>query len=784
MATRLQRHPDADLLYSDEDKIDALNRRYDPQYKPDWSPDLLLSYNYINHFVVARRTLFEKVGQFRVGFEGSQDHDLLLRMSEVSQRFEHVPEILYHWRALPTSTAGTAMVKPYVHTAGRKAVTEAYQRRGVDAVVSTPEFAQRLGLPILADQGHAQGPNVAIIVHGEAASARRTIQAIQARTVYAPITTYLVLAHDADSLNRCAAGRSEELLLFLAAGLEPTEDDWLSRMVAALLQTKVGAVGGLIQTSDQRIVSAGTVLAMTERRVPVNAFAGVVPTPVSYYFLAEVTRTVSAPGQGCLLTTREAFDRLGGFDAERFAHSLWDVDFALRLQGQGVRNVHVGGAKFLSDHRDCQRGDNPTEQDTFRRSHGTEPDPFHNPNFNPNVTFLPRPEPERLFDLPSDKPLSLLFATHNLSAFEGAPKIIHDVAVGFAQRPNITVHVYAPETGSAASSYEMAGIDVVASGRPYRQRFIDGRWTMAEYNQAQTDLRRLMRRLKPDVVVANTLGMFPLVEAARHLGIPTVLAIQESYTPEVRQRMLSPVGLWRCDRAFAFADRIIFASNDCADCYTHWNSRQNFVVIPNGIDVQPIRDYQKSAMPRADKRLNIVTLGTVCERKAQHVLVEATARIARERRDFTVQLIGAREGVPYLNYVRSLIERDNLADIVQPISETDRVWDYLHQADIFVCTSHIEAYSLSIMEALAFGLPIVSTPCGGLNQQVTWNRNALRFDFDDADQLAEHLKLLLADGERRKAMREQSRMAFELALTHNEMIVRYHETILAAMGLS
>ena len=782
VASRLQQRPDADLIYSDEDKIDAAGTRYDPQFKPDWSPDLLLSYNYINHFVTVRRSLFERVGRFRLGFEGSQDHDLLLRLSESTTRIEHVAEILYHWRALPSSTAGLAMVKPYVHNAGRKAVAEACQRRGIAGNWSTPGFAQQLGLPILANEGVETGPSVAIIIHGNSELARRTLQAIQARTCYRNFTPYLVLDSDAESLNRCAAGRTEELLLFLEAGLEPIADCWLRRMVAALQPKRVGTVGALIRNGDQRIVSAGTVLGMTERRVPVNAFAGVVPNPVSYYFYAEVTRTISAPGQGCLLTKRELFDRVGGFDADRFPNSLWDVDFALRLNGLGQRSVHVGGAAFHVENRDCQRGDSPIEQRAFQRAHGTDSDPFHNPNFELGTTFSPRFDAQRPASKPSDSRLSLLFATHNLTAFEGAPKIIHDVAIDFAQQADVTV--YAPETGPAAIGYLDAGIDVVASGKPYRRRFIDGQWTMAEYDQAQADLLQLFRTVKPDVVVANTLGMFPLMEAARRLDIPTVLAIQESYTPAMRQRLFSRVGQWRCERAFGYADRVIFASNDCADCYADWNGRRNFVVIPNGIDVGPINNYLRSAPPRSDNRLSIVTLGTVCERKAQHILVEAVARIAEERRDFTVQLVGARDGVPYLEHVRTLIARHNLSDIVLTVAETDRVWDYLHSADIFVCTSHVEAYSLSIMEALAFGLPIVSTPCGGLNQQVTWNRNALRFDFDDVEALAKHLRLLLADAPRRETMGRESRAAFELALSHNGMRQRYHDTILLAAGMA
>ena len=90
----LQSYADADLIYSDEDKIDENGRRYDPQFKPDWSPELLLSYNYLNHLVCLRRTLFEEVGRFRVGYEGAQDYDLWLRVMESTTRIHHIPKVL------------------------------------------------------------------------------------------------------------------------------------------------------------------------------------------------------------------------------------------------------------------------------------------------------------------------------------------------------------------------------------------------------------------------------------------------------------------------------------------------------------------------------------------------------------------------------------------------------------------------------------------------------------------------------------------------------------------
>src|SRR5262249_11671513 len=135
-------HPESDIIYSDDDKIDMGGRRYAPQFKPDWSPVLLLSRMYLGHLFVIRRSLFEELGGIRKGFDGRQDYDLALRAAERARRVGHIPRILYHWRATPESTAGSADRKPDSLVAGLRAVREAFARRGLEAEASHPEWAQ------------------------------------------------------------------------------------------------------------------------------------------------------------------------------------------------------------------------------------------------------------------------------------------------------------------------------------------------------------------------------------------------------------------------------------------------------------------------------------------------------------------------------------------------------------------------------------------------------------------------------------------------------------------
>lgn len=781
VARLLQDHPDADLVYSDEDKIDAAGRRYDPQFKPDWSPELLLSYNYVNHFTVVRRCVFEKAGRYRPGYEGSQDHDLLLRVTERTDRVYHVPEILYHWRSLPSSTASAAGVKRYVHTAGRKAVGDALARRGVRASLVTPAFADRLGLPILGLDGPDDGPPVAVVIRGEPSAAAATVRAVKATTAYRNFAPYLVVdgAAPAEALNRIAAGRAEEILVFLEAGVEPTDRRWLSRLVAYLGLPGVGAAGGLIRDADGAIASAGTLLGMRDGIAPDDACRGVPKDAVSYYFYAEVGRNASAPGRGLLATRRDVFDRVGGFDADRFPATTWDVDYALRLAGIGVRCVHVAGAELRSASLPPGRRDDPLELLALKHAHGRVRDPFSNPNFSERDSF--RPSGDAPLSLPAEgkhPAVRCLVAAHNLNSPEGAPRYLSEIVLGLRDRGVLDPVVWSPLGGPGAAVYEAAGVPVIVAGAEWSPRFVDGRWTPREWDAAQAAVRRVVRETRAEVVLANTLLTFPVVEAAARAGVPPVWVIHESYSADVLARVFPPFARGRLEAAFAMASRVVPASHGTAKLFEHWNTRGNFRVLHNGLDpaaFPAVPPRQGGTSPKS-----IIAVGTVCERKGQHTLVEAAAILARTRSDFVVRLVGMRDGVPYANHVRELIRRHGLETVVVPVTECDDARPFFRAADVFVCTSHVETFSRAVLEAEAFGLPIVSTPVFGVPEQVFWGFNALPFDFGDAVGLAAQLEKLLADDDLRAAIGRRSRAAFENHLDADEMLDRYAAVVLAA----
>jgi glycosyltransferase involved in cell wall biosynthesis/GT2 family glycosyltransferase len=784
----LQTHPDTDIIYSDEDKIDADNRRYDPQFKPDWSPELFLSYNYVNHFTCMRRSLFERAGRFRPGFEGGQDYDLLLRATELTDRIHHVPRVLYHWRSLPTSTASVAAVKPVMFTSCERGLRDRLKRLDIAAEPYSPAFAERLRLPISLLDFPDDGPSVAIVVPVRAGA---PIPKLRHCTQYRNASLVEVALGESESpaaaINRAIAELTDEFVMILDPHISPTEPRWLSRLMGYAQLPGVGCVGPRVINADGQLHHAGILLGMHDETAPERAFAGHIADQISYYFQAEVARNVSALPADCLLMRRSTFVELGGFDATSFPDSLFTVDYCRRLAARGLRIVCHGGVDMVQQVSTTGR-DDPVEVWRLQQKHGRSPDRCYNPNLSQRHGFHVVPACPHPPEVASGSRTHVFFAAHNLSATEGAPRYLFDIAAGLKKRGRVEPVVFSPAPGPGADWYHRHNIPLVVKEVPHAHNFLHANWIADEFVLTFEQLCQQLRRHRPDVVVANTLGNFPMIEAAAQCGIPSVWIIHESYTPEQMAALHSPFALHRCRGSFALANRALIASHATARLFAEFDLRHTIEVIHNGLEATAIEDYlarvsraeAKAILREPPNRKRITAVGTVCERKGQHTLIEAGAELKRRGRDdFLIALVGVRDSnQSYVNFIRTLIERENLHDFVALVPETNDVRPHWRASDIFVCASHVEAFSRSMLEAEAFGLPIVSTPCCGADEQVVWNRNAFRFDFSDARQLANHLERLLASDSLRRRMGEASRAVYQCHFTNEDMLERYERLIL------
>ena len=319
----LQNDREADVIYSDEDKI-VDGKLAAPLLKPDWSPEFFRTHDYLGHFVVMRRDLAR--AEFRSEFDGAQDYDLLLRISEKTDRIRHIPRVLYHWRRTVESTAHNIRRKPGALEAGRRAIEEHLVRRRENARV-TIDWETHL----YRVRREIRSEKISIIIKGAAA---RDAERIRAKTNF---PNFEIVANLKEATG--------EYVLFLDPDLEPLDENWLSAMGEQLSNPRIGAVGARIVSSDDAIESAGLILSPNGSVG--SAFAGYPRNFRGANRQLQAVRNYSAVSASCLLTRREVLEKtasgnaMGSLDFARDDRVCVGTEFCLNLREHGLRTVSI-----------------------------------------------------------------------------------------------------------------------------------------------------------------------------------------------------------------------------------------------------------------------------------------------------------------------------------------------------------------------------------------------------------------------------------------------------------
>lgn len=408
VASELNHERDWDVFYSDEDKIAPDGRHVEPFFKPGWSPDLLLAVNYVCHFLVCRRSLIDALDGLRVGFEGSQDFDLALRLSERTDRIRRIPKVLYHWRISAQSTASSTDQKPGASAAGLRAVQQHLSRTSPGAVAlelracryrarypiqGRPEVAiivptggnRLLEQALTSVLASSTYPNYRIIVVDNSrqgiepvlrrlGKARRLVEVLDCRGL--PFN-FSVLC------NRAARSCESPYLLFLNDDTKIITPDWIESMLEHGQRKEVGAVGALLLFPDGRIQHAGVLMGVYG--LAAHSFRFLDAAQHHYFHLPQVVRNCSAVTGACMLVRRETFWEVGGFDEQHLPIAFQDVDFCLKLHEKGYRIIYTPHAR-LQHHESATKTTVAYPREIDYMQQRWAPYILDDPYYNPNLT--------------------------------------------------------------------------------------------------------------------------------------------------------------------------------------------------------------------------------------------------------------------------------------------------------------------------------------------------------------------------------------------------------------
>ncbi|MFR9058243.1 glycosyltransferase [Eubacterium callanderi] len=359
--------PEADFIYSDEDKIDESGKRFDPFFKPDWSPDTLLSQNYICHLTTIKTDLVKAVGGFESGLEGAQDYDLFLKCTEKANQIVHIPEILYHWRTIESSTADNPEAKRYAFEAGKRAIENALKRRNLEAsvklgkVLGIYDVIYKIQKPckvsiLIPTKDHSKDLKICvdsiirctgkntdyeIIVIDNGSKEKETFKLFEhyhktLNNIFKVLP--LDIPFNYSTLNNEASKIAEgDYLVLLNNDIEILTENWLEIMLGYAQQEHIGAVGAKLYYKDDTIQHAGVVLGLggvaghSHKMYDKNCFG--------YFRRLIINSNYGAVTAACLMVKKSKFNEVSGLNEENLSVAFNDVDFCIKLLEHGYYNV-------------------------------------------------------------------------------------------------------------------------------------------------------------------------------------------------------------------------------------------------------------------------------------------------------------------------------------------------------------------------------------------------------------------------------------------------------------
>jgi len=756
----------ADILYSDECKVDEQGNLSDYFFKPDWSPELLFNSMYTGHLTVYRKEfLTSEVGVFRPEYDFSQDYDLMLRAAEKTSRIRHVPKILYHWRLTDGSAARGD--KPYARRSNIAALEDAIKRRQLSAEVLELPTANRVKMTI------DPAVLVSIIIPTDSAdNLRATLQSLFTGTGYPNYEVVVVtnsrliremkaLSHAvplvfvpydhqynfSDKCNQGARSASGKIVLFFNDDVRPLQRDWIENTIEYLFIPGVGGVSPKLIYENDTLQYAG--MATGVRNLTGTTLHGYPKDSIRYINYPQLVRNVSILSGACLAIDKSLFMELGGFDEVHTPSAHSDTDLSFKILEKGLRCVytpyatlrHIGHLS-LKEHEKKETPSRKDKADLFllkRWMKYLPEDPYFTLPMR-DYLYHDSPEPFRLYA--PDSPLAtssredILVVSHDLS-LTGAPISLFDTCRILAANGYFVV-VASPLDGPLRPRFQEAGIPVIVDTLLLRQH---------------NTFFRFAKNF--DHLFCNTIVTWPVVRQLKD-AVHTLWWVQEA-------KILEQFTIIReCEKTLREAPLVIGLSDYSLSFIRRYNPRA--IKIYNAcFDVS---DSVPATNPGSSPDKIIFSLiGSLEERKGQDILLDALSYLESRLTDrIEIRLIGRFHNQ---HFTRKLKEKSRNKRFVRIMGEFthEESLQLIRESDVIINASRDEPLSVVLVEAFCLAKPCIVSTSTGMAELITDGVNGFIFNHADPVHLAEKITWLLSNTDKLKPTGAAAREIYEKHLT-------------------
>ncbi len=772
IAARLNQDPDLDYLYSNECKVDEKGRTSFFILKPDWSPEFLLNSMYTGHLSVYRKSRVDELGRFRSEYDFSQDYDLALRVTEITQAIAHVDRVLYLWRSIEGSAAAGG--KDFARISNLAALRDAARRRGLSAEVLALPYANRLKLNLpYADK-------VSIIIPSDNLDhIKSAVDALFAATDYPDyevlVVTKTALAQELDAMlsaeprlkfctydrpynfsDKCNVGAGHatgEILVFYNDDVFPIENNWLKNLIEYLYVEGVGGVSPKLLYLDKRIQYAGMYNGV--REYDFTATVHIPLTDQDYYtHYSDLVSNTGILSGACVALRKPLFDEIGGFDVVNTPARHSDLDLSFKIRERGLRCVytpyatlwHVGNHSWRN-----RKQDKSVIYCMARWGAYMAHDPYVTENMH---ALLRLQDPQGFHIEASNRPRfksnrpCILLVSHELSN-TGAPRALYLLARALHQEYALTL--ISPITGPLQRLFAIMDIPVV----------IDHSLFTEQHATAQQFARDF------DLVIANTICAAPFVNALYQetLVLWWIHEGQDMQTYLERNKPYQAC-LQGCQHVYTVSE---YVKARVKPYYPE------IKIIPLGI---PDEKNDALDIEAPSKNKVVFTLvGALCPRKGQDLLISAIKLLPKSyqhRAEFN--LLG---GIHGLDFFKALQQAMKTLDCVKHRGPANhaQVIEKLNASDAMICLSRDEPFSIVCIESWMLGKPTIVAKTVGASHYVENGKNGFVVDIENLQGIAEVLKSIIDDPNCLALMAESARNTYLDHFTYEKFAAAWQAEI-------